>query len=212
MTNLLRKRFRYKFFNATIILTAINVLIYILTKLSPNLRYILAMNPQTVLYHHMYWQLVTSMFVHANLQHLFFNMFGLLMFGINVEKSMGSKEFLLFYFVCGILSTALSLGCYVLTSQYHIFLMGASGALFSVLFAFAVIFPTVRVFIFGVIPVPGPILIVIYTIIELGSQFLGIGGNIAHMTHLFGFAAAWAYFLVRIGVNPITVWKNVFRH
>ena len=90
--------------------------------------------------------------------------------------------------------------------------MGASGAVYSILFAFAVIFPTVRVFIFGIIPVPGPVMVLIYAVVELGSQMLGLNGGVAHMTHLFGFAAAWAYFLIRIGVNPIKVWKNVFRH
>lgn len=212
MTNPLNKRFRYNFCNATLIIVAFNILFFILTSLVPNARLYLSMNPTLVLSYRMYWQVVTCMFVHANLKHILLNMFGIIMFGINVERSIGSKEFTLFYFACGILANLFSLLIYVLTGQQNVFLMGASGALFSILFAFAVIFPTVRVFIFGIIPVPGPILILLYTIIEIGAQFFGLDTGVAHMTHLFGFAAAWVYFVVRLGVNPITVWKNAFRH
>lgn len=212
MSNLLRRRFRYNYCNATVILAIVNVIFFGLTYFIPNIRYFLGLNPSLVIYYRMYWQPLTCTFIHANFQHLFFNMLGLVMFGIPVEKSIGSKEFLLFYFVCGTISSLLSLLVYILGGSWNVLLMGASGALYAVLFAFAVIFPTVKVFIFGIIPVPGPILIILYTIIEIGSQLLGLGGNVAHLTHLFGFAAAWAYFVIRIGVNPIKIWKNAFRH
>lgn len=212
MKNPLRQPFRYTYFNATLILVAINVLVYLVTRADPYLYSYLSMNPINTVYHHMWWQPLSAMFVHGSFEHLFFNMLGLLLFGLNLEKSMGSKEFLLFYMICGLLANLFSLGIYVLTGTWIVFLMGASGAVYSILFAFAVIFPTVRVFIFGIIPVPGPIMVLIYAVVELGSQMLGLNGGVAHMTHLFGFAAAWAYFLIRIGVNPIKVWKNVFRH
>ena len=212
MTNLLRKKFRYRYFNATLILILINVVMFILSLMMPKLKYLLSMNPVLVIRYKWVWQFVTCMFMHANIQHIFFNMRGLLMFGIQVEKSLGSKEFLLLYFVCGTLANVFSFVVYMLSGQYNVFLLGASGALYSVLFAFAVIFPTVRVFIFGILPVPGPVLILLYTVIELGSQLFGLSGGVAHMTHLFGFAAAWAYFVIRIGVNPIKIWKNALRH
>ncbi|MGN0739045.1 MAG: rhomboid family intramembrane serine protease [Treponema sp.] len=212
MTNLLRKKFRYVYFNATLILIIINIFMFILSAMFPKLKYLLSMNPVLVVRYKWVWQFVTCMFMHGNIQHIFFNMLGLFMFGLQVEKSLGSKEFLLLYFVCGTLANVFSFAIYMLTGQYNVFLLGASGALYSVLFAFAVIFPTVRVFIFGILPVPGPVLILLYTVIELGSQLFGLGGGVAHMTHLFGFVAAWAYFVIRIGVNPIKVWKNALRH
>lgn len=212
MTNFLRKRFRYTYFNATIILAVINIIFFIATKVNPLLYNYMSMNPILVIEYKMWWQPITCIFIHGNFEHLLFNMIGLVMFGINVEKSIGSKEFLLFYMLCGTLASLFSLGIYILTNHWMIFLMGASGAVYSILFAFAVIFPTVRIFIFGIIPVPGPILILIYTVIEIGSQLFGINGGVAHMTHLFGFAAAWAYFVIRMGVNPIKIWKNAFRH
>lgn len=212
MINFLHKKFRYNYFYATIIITLINILVFILTSIQPVYKYYLALNPSAVIDSHMYWQLITCIFVHGNLQHLFFNMFGFVMFGLYVEKSIGSKEFLLYFFVCGIISNALSLLIYVITGYWNVFLMGASGVLFSILFAFAVIFPTVRVFIFGIIPVPAPVLVLIYTAIEIFDQVFGIDSNVAHMTHLFGFLGAWLYFVIRFGVNPIKIWKDSLKH
>lgn len=211
MTNFIRKPFRYKFFNATIIIAAINVLMFVITTFNQNLRYLLGLNAKCFIEGRMYWQIFTCIFIHGNFQHLFFNMLGLLMFGIPVEKSLGSKEFLLLYLLCGTVSSAFSLVIFIFTGQYYVFLIGASGAIYSILLAFTVIFPTVRVFIFGILPVPGPVLIIIYTIIEIGSQLFGISNGVAHMTHLFGFVAVWLYFVIRMGVNPITVWKNALR-
>ncbi|MBN2874885.1 MAG: rhomboid family intramembrane serine protease, partial [Spirochaetales bacterium] len=63
--------------------------------------------------------------------------------------------------------------------------------------------PRARIFIWGLVPVPAPILVAAYTLIELWSEILGRGGNVAHLTHLAGFAFAALYFPLRHGVNPI---------
>lgn len=89
-------------------------------------------------------------------------------------------------------------------------LIGASGAIYGILFAYAVIFPRSRIFIYGLIPVPAPILVLIYAIIEFFSQFFS-SLNVAHQAHLAGFGFAFLYILIRMGVNPIKVWRNVFR-
>ena len=89
--------------------------------------------------------------------------------------------------------------------------MGASGAIYSVLFFFFFFFPRSIIFIWGLIPVPAPVLVLIYALIEIGSQFLG-SSNVAHMTHLFGFLAAWLYFVIRMGIHPIKIWKDIYRH
>ncbi|MBQ0002850.1 MAG: rhomboid family intramembrane serine protease [Treponema sp.] len=212
MTNFLQKKFRYTYFHATAIITVINILVYILTSINKAYTFYFALNPSAVIDLHMYWQLFTCTFIHHNIKHLFFNMFGFLMFGMYVEKSIGSKEFLLYFFICGIFSNALSLLVYVLTGYWNVFLMGASGIVFSILFAFAVIFPTVKVFLFGIIPIPAPVLVLLYTVIEIFSQVFGINSNVAHMTHLFGFLSAWLYFVIRFGINPVKIWKNALKH
>lgn len=168
------------------------------------------LNPGLFVYHRMYWQIFTYMFLHGNLNHLISNMLGLFFFGFSVEKAIGSKEFLLLYFLCGILSGLLSLGYFVCIGNYRTLLIGASGALYSIMLAYAVIYPRANIYILGLIPVPSPILVIIYAIIEIFTQFTGMQAGIAHFTHLFGFLTAYLYFIIRMGVNPVKIWKNAY--
>lgn len=208
MSNFFRKPFKYTFKNATLILILINVAVFFLTSFFPNLTYYLALNPVFVLSGHYYFQFITYMFVHGNWQHLFFNMLGILVFGINLEKGLGSKEFVCLYLITGIFSGLLSFITYIFTNQAMVFLMGASGSLYAILFAYAVFFPRSIIYIWGIIPVPAPILVLAYAIIEAGSQLLGRGGNVAHMAHLFGFLGAWLYVRIRMGIKPLKVWRG----
>ncbi|MDE6244048.1 MAG: rhomboid family intramembrane serine protease [Treponemataceae bacterium] len=209
--NPLRRPFKYSYFNASLILIAANCFVFAITSFFPNLQFYLGMCPAFVIYKKMFWQPFTYMFVHGSLMHLLSNMIGLLFFGISVEKAIGSKEFILLYLICGFLSGLCSLGYYTLTRSYMSILVGASGALYAILFAFAVIFPRAHIFVWGILPIPSPLLVLIYAGIELFSQFYRTNSNVAHFTHLFGFATAFVYFLVRMGVNPIKAWKDAYR-
>lgn len=209
-----RRPFKYSYSHITLIIAVINLVIYALCYFTPEFgKYIYnygALNASRVEYRRMYWQFFTYMFVHHDFSHVFFNMFGLLMFGIPLEKCIGSKEFSLFYAVCGILSGLFSFLVYKFTGQYRVFLLGASGAVYAVLFAYAVVYPKSTVFIWGIVPVPAPILVIIYALIEVASQMLGRGANVAHLTHLFGFLAAILYFEIRMGIHPVKIWKNAY--
>lgn len=209
--NSIRKPFRYDFYNATLIIIGINIGIFMLGHVWRNLNNYLALNVILVVQGKMYWQFLTYMFAHGGFQHLFFNMLGLLIFGVSVERVIGSKEFILFYLVSGVFCGLISFLTYYFTGMNFVFLLGASGGLYAILLAYAVLFPQNQVFIWGIIPIPAPILVLIYAIIEFVSQFFNVSSNIAHMTHLAGFVGAWLYFLVRLGVNPLRVWKNAFR-
>lgn len=209
---IIRRPFSYKFFNATIIIAVINILIYAFQYINPRLYYYIyqfgGLSVYMVDQAHTYWQFVTYMFIHGNLEHVLLNMFGLVMFGITIEKAIGSKEFLLFYFLSGILSGVLSYLIYKFTHNPYIYLIGASGAVYAILFAYAVFFPRSIIYLWWVIPVRAPIMVLIYTVIELGSQLFYRGSGIAHMTHLFGFLTAYLYFVIRMGIHPIKVWKD----
>ena len=207
MLNKLRKPFSYSFFNSALVLIGINIFFFVVSQRFTNLYTLCSLNVYNVVKNKMYWQFVTYMFVHSNLSHLFSNMLGLLIFGISVERSIGSKEFLLFYFLTGILCGVFSFFFHYFTEGYYVFLMGASGAIYAILLLFAVIFPRSTIYIWGIIPLKAPVLVVVYTIFELVSQFSG-GTNVAHYTHLAGFLFAWLYCLIRMGVNPWKVWKN----
>jgi len=156
------------------------------------------------------------MFMHGGISHLFFNMLGLFIFGVHVERQMGSKEFLLYYFLTGALAGVFSFFVYYITGpsfeelaryppayRYGIALIGASGALYAVQLAYAVFFPNSVIYIWGIIPLRAPIMVLAFTVLSLFFIITGGGGNVAHITHLAGFAFGWVYFLIRFGVNPL---------
>ncbi len=171
----------------------------------------LAMNPVFVLEGNYWWQPFTYMFAHAGASHLFFNMLGLFFFGTQVERRWGSNEFLLYYLLTGFLAGVFSLVFYVLTGNMMVFLLGASGAVFAVLLAFATLFPTAIIYLFGIIPIRAPILVLGYTAIELFSQMRGAPSGVAHLTHLAGFLFGFLYFTLRLETNPIRVFLDELR-
>lgn len=213
MSNILRKPFRYSYKNATLWIIIVNAAVFFyfyffnIFRLNENA---FALNVAGFIFSKMFWQPVTYMFIHGGWSHIFFNMLGLLFFGATVERAIGTKEFLLLYFVIGIFSGLFSVAFYYFTGNYMVSLAGASGAIYGILFAYAVIFPKSVIYIWGIIPLPAPLLVILYTLIEFGSQFIG-SSNVAHYTHLAGFGVAFLYFVVRMGINPVKVWKNAWR-
>lgn len=219
--NYLRKPFDYSYFRAAFAIVLVNVALHFFFQIFGVNRAVFALNVVGFVYNHYFWQVVSYMFVHGDISHLFFNMLALLIFGTAIERSVGSKEFLLMYFVIGVGSGLFSLGAYygfgrflmvngVRPWTFYISLIGASGAVYGLLFAYAVIFPRSVIFIWGLIPVPAPLMVLGYAVIEFVSQFVG-SSNVAHMTHLAGFAFAWLYFVIRMGVHPIKIWKDAYR-
>lgn len=141
------------------------------------------------------WQLVTYMFVHAGFMHLFFNMFGLWMFGRVMEQVWGGKRFLLYYMVCGVGAGVVQELCQGLGwIGAGAMTVGASGAVYGVLLAFGMCFPNERIFI---IPFPFPIkakyFVGFYAVIELLSGMSGSDG-VAHFAHLGGML--WGLLLI----------------
>ncbi|TXT42443.1 MAG: rhomboid family protein [Spirochaetes bacterium] len=205
--SILKKPFRYQYFNATLYLIAVNVGLFALGYAFPQSKLLMALNPRAVVSGYV-WQIFTYMFAHADLSHLAVNMLGLFFFGTHVERNLGSREFILFYTLSGILAGVASLVIFAATSAWYTVLLGASGAVFAVLLAFAILDPKAMIYIYGIIPVRAPYLVLGYAGIELLSQMFSFRSSVAHLTHLAGFAVAWLYFLVRFGINP---WNRLFR-
>ncbi len=134
---------------------------------------------------HLY-QVVTYMFMHADINHLFFNMFSLWMFGRTLEQVMGQKRFLTYYMVCGIFAGLIQLAVSAATHSMAP-TVGASGSIFGLLLAFGVMFPnTVIMLLIPPIPIKAKWFVIIYGVIEL---FLGVSGRqigVAHFAHLGG--------------------------
>jgi membrane associated rhomboid family serine protease len=206
--SIINRRFKdntYK--NFTLVIVVINAILYLVTEfIYPRATIYLAMIPSLVLRGWL-WQFVTYMFVHSGFSHILFNMLSLYIFGSMVEKRIGSKEFLLFYLLTGTLSGVVSFVSYVLAGT-NVILVGASGAIYGVLLMFAVFFPYSVIYVFGILPVRAPILVIVYALIELYSQVFGRGGNIAHLAHLSGLVIAYLYCRIRMRINPIEVFKR----
>lgn len=132
------------------------------------------------------WTIVTYAFLHADFLHLLFNMIGLFFFGPRLENALGGRSFLGLYFT--------SLGAAALASLLTPFaaIIGASGAVFGVLFGFAKYWPRDRIYLWAIIPVEARWLIVLLAAYSIFGGLTG-GGGIAHFAHLGGLAGGWAF-------------------
>jgi len=205
--SIIRQPFRYQNNGTVYWLIGINVLIYVAMYFLGfrRLTYYLSMIPGLVMQGWV-WTFVTYMFVHGGFSHILFNMLALFIFGTHVERQMGSREFLLFYFLTGALAGVFSFVVYYLTGSYMVILMGASGAIFAVELAYAIFFPSSIIYIWGILPLRAPVMVLGFTALELVSSIFGLNQGVAHLTHLAGFGFAWLYFVIRFGMNP---WKRL---
>ena len=206
MASFLRRPLRYSYYNATIILIVVNVLVFLFSYVDRQGRIAyLALIPDYVLHQGWWWQVVTYMFVHSGWAHIFFNMLALFLFGIQLERRMGSAEFLVFYFFTGIGAGLATVLINASSGMGMIPVVGASGAIFGLLLGFASFFPDARIFIFGILPLRAPVAVLLYAGIEIFLQLTNFQSGVAHLTHLAGIAFAYLYIVVRFGINPITV-------
>jgi membrane associated rhomboid family serine protease len=205
---IIRQPFSYQNNNAVYWLIGINVLVFVLTYFLgfTRLIYFLSMIPGMVIQGWV-WTFVTYMFAHGNISHILFNMLALFIFGTQVERYMGSREFLLFYFITGTLAGIFSFVVYYFTGAYGVVLLGASGAIFAVELAFAVYYPDSIIYLWGILPLRAPVMVLGFTAIELFSSISGRNQGVAHLTHLAGFGFAWLYIVIRFRINP---WKRLF--
>lgn len=139
------------------------------------------------------WQLLTYAFLHGGLSHLAFNMFGLYMFGGDVERVWGARRYLAFYLFCAVSAGVMQIIVTALTGDYYP-TVGASGALFGLLLAFARCFPyRVVMPIFPPIPMRAPVFVTVFGIIELVLGVTGTQAGVAHFAHLGGLAGGYLF-------------------
>jgi membrane associated rhomboid family serine protease len=135
--------------------------------------------------HFWVWQLITYQFLHGGLWHLFFNMFALWMFGMELENQWGSQRFLVYYILSGIGAGLCQLFISPLFGPVGP-TIGASGSIYGVLLAFGMTFPNRPIFMFPFfIPIPAKFFVIIFAVIELFSGISG-GDGVAHFAHLGG--------------------------
>lgn len=150
----------------------------------------LGLRPVDVLTRGFVWQLGTYMFLHGGLFHILFNMFALWMFGRNLEDVWGTRAFLKYYFVAGI-------GAGIITTitpfNFHNVVIGASGAVLAVLFAYARTWPNSPIYIYFLFPIPAKYFVGFLILVDLLALGQPHAGNVAHITHLGGVLVGWGY-------------------
>ena len=183
-----------------------NVLIFFAQTFQPVLTGLFGLEPSYVVRYGWVWQLGTYMFLHGGLFHILFNMLALWMFGTELERMWGTRAFLKFYFVtgigAGILTVLFSLLPFSASQQlYASNVIGASGAIYGLLLAYALYFPDRPIYLYFVFAVPAKIFVLIIGVIALYASFAGAGG-VANATHLGGLLVAYLY-LKRARMNPL---------
>ena len=178
-------------------LIIINVLIFMATALLPKagnaIMEYCALSLGTPFFH--VYQFITYMFLHANFEHIFFNMFALWMFGRTLEYELGQKRFLTYYMVCGIGAALIQYLTALAFGEFPLVLVGASGAVMGLLLAFGVLHPNaVIMLLIPPIPMHPKWFVVIYGVIELFLGWRGVG-NVAHFAHVGGML--WGFLLLQ---------------
>ena len=135
------------------------------------------------------WQLVSYAFLHGNLTHLFFNMFALWMFGMDIERVWGTQRFTLYFAVCvigaGLIQLAVSTSGAAQGDVYPT--IGASGGVFGILLAFGMMFPDRRILmLFFPVPIKAKYFVLFYGLLEFLFGVSGAQPGVAHFAHLGG--------------------------
>ena len=195
-------------------LIAANVLVFFATWIAPSLQLQLGLVPMWVVREKRVWQLLTYMFVHAGLFHILFNMLTLWMFGAELERIWGTRFFLKFYFITGVGAACLTvllslLPIGPLQQLYASDIVGASGAVYGLLLAYALYFPD-RTIYYIVFPMPARMFVLLIGAIAFFTSLTESGG-VANATHLGGLLVAYVYLTSlrkgpRLQLNP---WAEV---
>lgn len=181
--------------------------------------------PKSQFFH--WWQIITHMFMHGGFWHIFFNMYTLFIFGSVVERSLGQKKFLILYFLCGLGAVALHVGVQFLEAQrlisaaaegsmqamqsYTILkatpTVGASGAVYGLLIAYAMLYPQSRLtLIFPPISMSAKTWVIVFVVIELFTGITGTQAGVAHFAHLGGML--FGYLLIKYWRKKGTLFSN----
>ena len=181
-------------------LLIINVLLFLAVRVLGNLNlfeWLILYNPLSVPFKP--FQIVTHMFMHANLSHLFFNMFALYMFGTALERAWGAKRFLFFYLFTGFGAMVFHFLIWYLEIyigyggfpeaiiRKPVAVLGASGAVFGILAGFGMLFPNARLMLLiPPIPMKAKYFVLLYAAAELFMGITNTMSGVAHFAHLGG--------------------------
>ncbi len=176
----------------------VNVLLFVLSWLVPGIVPWLGLRPADVFSRLMVWQPVTYMFLHAGTLHILFNMLTLWMFGVELERRWGPRFFLKYYLITGIGAAAITLALAWLPwnageAMWSSTTIGASGAIYGLLLAYALCFPDRPILVMVLFPVPAKYAVMIFGAIELMLTIGGGRDRVAYSAHLGGLVVGYLY-------------------
>ena len=179
----------------------INIAAFVLTEFVPPLRPLIGvfgLSPADFFGKLRIWQPFTYMFLHGGFGHILFNMLALWMFGVQLERRWGTRFFLRYYFITGVGAGISTLIASLLpflfgNSLYGSLTIGASGAVYGVLLAFALYYPYVPILFFLLFPIPARYFVMIIGGIAFLMSVSATGGGIAHTAHLGGMLFGYLY-------------------
>ena len=174
-----------------------NIVMFVITEFFPVMFGYLGLVPKAVLERGWVWQVGTYMFLHGDAMHILLNMLGVWMFGVTLERRWGTNFFVKYYAVTGIggglTALLVSLLPFDATSPaYAVPTVGASGALFGLLVAFAIYYPHQPILFMLLFPIPARIFVMIFGGLALLYSVRG-GGGVSHAAHLGGLVIGYLY-------------------
>lgn len=188
-------------------LLIVNVIVYLATFLGERILktnvmgWLVLYDPRSVLFRP--WQLVTYMFMHGGFWHLFMNMYTLYIFGTVVERMIGPKKFSVLYFVSGLGAAGVHLLIMNLMRGGAAPMVGASGAIYGVLIAYAMLFPNSRItLLFPPVTLNAKWMVIIFALLSLVVGITGTAEGVAHFAHLGG---------MLFGFLMVLAWKKTGR-
>jgi len=182
-----------------------NVVAWVLNLIVPAMTLRLGLSPKDVFTGFAFWQPFTYMFLHdtRGFGHILFNMLSLWMFGTELERRWGTRFFTKYYFVTGVgAAVSTLLISLVSESVYYSLTVGASGAIYGLLLAWAMYFPHRTIYFYFLFPIPARVFVMIVGAIAFLSSFGGPGSGIAHIAHLGGLVVGYIY-LKSLRTRPI---------
>jgi Uncharacterized membrane protein (homolog of Drosophila rhomboid) len=178
---------------ATVNLIIVNAIMFLATLINQDfmIRTFAMFPPESPLFR--WWQIITHMFMHGGFWHILFNMYTLFLFGMVVERTIGTKKFLVYYFLCGLGAAALHIGVQSLSgASLYVPTLGASGAVYGVLLAYAYLFPDSKLtLLFPPVTLSAKWMVLIFLGIELITGITGTAEGVAHFAHLGGALMGW---------------------
>ena len=152
----------------------------------------LALSAVAAVRYFLIYQVFTYMFVHFGVMHVLFNMLGLYFFGVPIEQAWGTRRFVKFYLLCGLVAGFCVLVVNMAVGDWGTPTLGASGAIFGVLVAFGVMFPDTVILMFFLFPMKAKYAVIIYVAVELLATF-GPNTGVSTVAHLGGAAFGYLY-------------------